>query len=73
MSNNTASNVTQRSAGALRPPSEPALGKSAAVRRFSSEPGPLDNHLLAALPEADYARLAAHLELTAHAARRSAV
>jgi len=60
--NITAGDVTQTPPGASRAHNGPAVNASVAALRFPSTAGPLENHLLAALPEADFGRLAPHLE-----------
>jgi len=58
----TAVDVTQKPSAASRVRDEPSVHDSFTEQRFQSITGPLDNHLLAALPEPDFARLAPHLE-----------
>lgn len=62
MRNTTASDGIQEPTGPSQPHCEPALDEGSAERAFPSGSGPLENHLLAALPAVDFARLAAHLE-----------
>ncbi len=62
MHNHAHSNVTQRLAESTRPPNGHNGSETGSKRRLSAGIGPLENHLLAALPALDFSRIASQLE-----------
>ncbi len=62
MHNHVHSNVTERLAESVRPRDDRIASETGTRRRLSSGIGPLENHLLAALPAPDFSRIAPHLE-----------